>query len=161
MSRQGLLYLLAGLAVVAVLIAGFVYLNRGNHLELSGAITDVRTLALDENASLLVVDYRIQNTSDVSLVVRKVDITIHDVSGRWVATDPVAEVDARRMFEYYPALGPKRHSSLGMRARVGAHQAVEAMAVSRLELPEPALKQRQDVEIRIEDVDGAVTVLKR
>ena len=49
--KDRLVFLGAGLVIVALLVAGFLYATRGSHIRLEGRIQKVRTLAADEKAS--------------------------------------------------------------------------------------------------------------
>ena len=112
LSKQFLLTF--GIGAVAVLIAvGFIlYVQRGAHVELQGKILKVRTMGMDDNSSLAVVDFRFVNPSDYPFVVRTVDVTATGADGQTYSSTPVSEVDAKRIFEYYPILGQKFNPSL-------------------------------------------------
>ena len=49
-----------GLVCIAVAVAGILYMQRGAHLELPAKILKVRTAPLDENSSVVVIDFREQ-----------------------------------------------------------------------------------------------------
>ena len=71
MSKQLLIFF--GIGVVAVAIAVVVILtgNKGSHLQLEGKILKVRTGALGEGNSIAVMDFRVENPSDLPFVVRQ------------------------------------------------------------------------------------------
>lgn len=72
MSKQFWSFLAIGLTVVGIAIAGVWFGTKSSHLDLDGKILKVRTLALGKDASLVVVDFRVTNTSAVPFVVRDV-----------------------------------------------------------------------------------------
>lgn len=143
-----------GLVAVAILVAWILFIQRGAHIDPKGKILKVRTLALDENSSAAVIDFRFANTSDVGLIVREVTVTLEDTSGRTADGMIVSEMDAKRLFEYYPVLGQKYNDTLIMRDRIGPRQTLDRMIAARFELPLALLDARKKLTVRVEDVDG-------
>jgi hypothetical protein len=148
-----------GLAVVAIGLALMFYMQRGAHVELKGSVLKVRTASLDENSSVAVIDFRFVNPSNVPFVVRSVDVKMEGKDGNSVEGMPVSEVDAKRLFQYYPLLGQKYNDSLLMRDKVPAQQSEDRMIASRFDMPVEKLEARKAFHIRIEDVDGPVSEL--
>ncbi|MEO7651016.1 MAG: hypothetical protein ABIZ80_11155 [Bryobacteraceae bacterium] len=149
-----------GLAVVVVGVAGVLFLNRGSHIELKGTILKVRTLAVEEASSIAVLDFRFANPSNYPFVVKQVDIAIETKDGKRLEGERVSEVDARRLFEYYPLLGQKFNDTLLMRDKIPGRQSMDRMIAARFEAPESVIQNRKRMVIRIEDVDGPVAELE-
>src|SRR5205823_3766740 len=148
-----------GLAVIAVGLAGMFFMQRGAHVELKGSVLKVRTAPLDENSSLAVIDFRFINPADVPFVVRTVDVTMEGKDGSTTPGLPVSEVDAKRLFQYYPTLGQKFNDSLLMRDKIPARKAEDRMIAVRFDMPVDKLEMRKRFRIRIEDVDGPASEL--
>lgn len=146
-----------GLVVVAIAIAWVFYIQRGAHVELIGSIQKVRTLSLDENSSAAFLDFRIANPSDYPFIVRKVEATLVDPSGNTIEGLSISEVDARRLFEYFPALGQKYNDSLIIKTKIAPHQSMDRMLAVRFDMPEKQLQARKQLRIRIEELDGPVS----
>jgi hypothetical protein len=146
-----------GLVVVAIALVWVFYMQRGAHVELQGSIQKVRTLALDENSTALIVDFRVLNPSDYSFMVRRAEVFLTDPAGVERQGTGIAEVDARQLFQYFPALGPKYNDSLVMRASIGPHRSLDRMLAVRLELPEALVQARKGLLIRVEEVSGPVS----
>ena len=159
LSKQFLLTFGIGLAVILIAVAGILYLQRGAHVELKGAILKVRTMGMDDNSSLAVVDFRFANPSDYPFVVRSVDVTATGADGASYTSTPVPEVDAKRIFEYYPILGQKFNTSLLTRDKIAGRHSEDRMIVARFEMPVTKLDARTNLKVRIEDVDGPVSEL--
>jgi hypothetical protein len=159
LNKQFLLTFGIGLFVIVLGVAVVFVLQRGAHVELKGAILKVRTLGQDDNSSLAVVDFRFSNPSDVPFVVRSVDVTATGPGGASYASTPVSEVDAKRIFEYYPILGQKYNASLITRDTIPGRHQEDRMIVARFEIPVATLDARTNLKIRIEDVDGPVSEL--
>lgn len=143
-----------GLAVVAIVLVCILLAQRGAQMELNGSILKVRTLALDEKSAAAILDFRVSNPSNYSFVVRTADTTLVDQSGNVLEGAPISDVDARRLFEYYPILGQKYNDSLIIRTKIGPHQSLDRMLAVRFEVSEPQLQARKQLRVRIEDLDG-------
>lgn len=148
-----------GLAIALAIGAAVLWINRGAHLLLEGGIQKVRVQGM-ENAAAVVADFRITNPSDVPFVVRTVSMILTDSAGNDVEGVVVADTDARRVMEYYPALGQKFNDSLKTRDRIDAHQTADRMLAARFEIPQAAVDSRKSLRIRIEDVDGTVNEVR-
>jgi hypothetical protein len=155
MRKELLIGLAAGLAVLVLAGSGVLWVNKGAHVVLEGSIQKVRTLALDESSSFLAVDIRVTNPSDYPFVVREVTLLVDETEG---AT--VADVDAKRLFDYYKTIGPKYNDALKTRDKIAAKQTVDRMVSARFEMPEAKLQGRKSLVLRIEEVDGLVSELK-
>src|SRR5690242_19598743 len=118
-------------------------MQRGAHIDLKGAVLKVRTQAMDENSSVAVADFRFVNPSNYPFVVRQVDVSVIDKDGKILEGSPVSELDARRLFQYYPVLGQKFNDSLVMRDKIPARQSMDRMPVARLEAPQAVLESRR------------------
>ncbi|HVX67767.1 MAG TPA: hypothetical protein VHA11_14245 [Bryobacteraceae bacterium] len=148
-----------GLVVVILAVAGILYMQRGAHMELVTSIQKIRTLAIDENSSAIVADFRLHNPSDYPFVVGRVEATLVDPSGKTLDGMVISEVDAKQLFQYFPALGQKYNDSLIPRTRIAPRRTLDCMLAVRFELPEKLLAQRKAFRIRVEDVDGPVATV--
>ena len=159
LSKQFVLTFGIGLVVIVIAVVGILYVQRGSHIELKGSILKVRTLGVDDNSSLAVVDFRFANSADYPFVVRTVDVTATGAEGQAYTSSPVPEVDAKRIFEYYTILGQKFNTSLITRDKIQGRHTEDRMIVARFEIPVAKLDARKNLKIRIEDVDGPVSEL--
>jgi hypothetical protein len=159
LSKQFRMTFGIGLVVILIAVAAILYIQRGAHIELKGAVLKVRTLAMDENSSVAVVDFRFANPSDYPFVVRSVDVSVTGADGQNYESMPVSEVDAKRLFQYYPILGQKFNDSLLPRDKIPPRHSEDRMIVARFEVPVARLDARKNLKIRIEDVDGPVSEL--
>ncbi len=157
LSRQFLLTFGIGLVVILIAVAGIMYMQRGAHVELKGSILKIRTMGMDDNSSLAVVDFRFANPSDIQFVVRTVDVSVTGEDGKTYTGTTVPEVDAKRIFDYYPILGQKFNASLITRDKIPGRTTQDRMIVARFELPLVKLDARKNLKIHIEDVDGPVS----
>jgi hypothetical protein len=143
-----------GVAVIAIAVAAILYMQRGAHIEPAGKILKVRTLAFDENSSAAVIDFRVVNSSDYTIVVRDVTVTLEEPGGAAFDGAVVSEMDAKRLFQYYPILGQKYSDSLVIRDHIKPHETMDRMIAVRFEMPLARLDARKRLKVGIEDVDG-------
>lgn len=160
LNRQFAVFLGAGLAVVGLLLAGVLYWTRGAHVELKGSVAKVRVQAMDERSAVAIADFRFVNPSNHPFIVRAVEVMLIDEDGKPHAGMVVAETDARRLFEYFPLLGQKFNETLTLRQTVAPRQGMDRMVAARFELPEARVQARRNLRIRVEDVDGAVSLIE-
>ncbi len=104
MSKTFAIAFAVGIACIAIAVAGIFYMQRGAHIDPQGRMLKVRTTPLDENSSLAVVDFRLNNTADYPFMVRSVTMVLEDASGVQTDGQTVSETDAKRVFEGIPLL---------------------------------------------------------
>lgn len=157
MNKSFWAFLLVGIAAASALVGVLLYWNRGAHIELKGSIQKVRTLASDESSAVVIADFRFVNPADYPFVVRKVDVFLEDADGQTLEGMVVSDIDAKRLFEYYPTLGQKYNPSLVMNAKIAPHASLDRMIAAQFKIAEEKAQARKSLRIRVEDVDGAVS----
>lgn len=155
MTRERLLSVAIGLALAVAGAVGALWVNRGSRMVLESSIQKIRTQALDD-ATALVVDFRVTNPSKYRYVVGKVEL-FADLDGNWVEGAVVADIDAKRFFDAYPAIGQKYNDTFRMREKINPGQSIDRMLAARFEVHESKLLSRRNLKIRVEEVDGVVT----
>lgn len=160
MSKRFWIVLPAGLAVVGVLIFLVLSTTTGAHLRLEGKILKVRILAVNGGeASIVVVDFRATNPSDVPFVVSSVKLRLDPASGDALDGTTASKPDLQDIFQYAKVLGPRYNGVLSLQDRVAPHQTVDRMTGARFDVPEAAVNSRKGLHLQIEDVDGTVAEL--
>lgn len=91
-------------------------------------------------------------------MVREVRVLV-DAGGKVSEVEPVADVDAKALFDGYPTIGPKFNDTLRMRNIVPARGTQDYMVAVRLEVPVALVERRRDLKLRIEEMDGLTTEL--
>jgi hypothetical protein len=163
MNNLSKIFLIAfGCAVVviaALVWTGFIE-TKGNHLEPTGHIGKVRDVKVDDNEVIAILDFNVQNNSDVAMVVRNIDAEMTAADGTAVSGYILAAGDIDKVFASYPVLGEKFNQPMKARDGVNAHERVDRMVGVRFDVPEDAFAKRRDVLLRIEDVTGPVVEVK-
>ncbi len=157
MKHQFWLACAIGLACVGVVVTGVLIMQRGARVGLTGNILKVRTAPLDENSTVVVLDFRFTNPSNVLFVVRGLTVVMEEKDGKQYDGQTVAEMDAKRLFEAVPLLGPKFTDTLVERDRVPSHTFQDRMVAARFNAPESRVDARKRFLLRIEEVDGLVS----
>jgi hypothetical protein len=155
MSKQFWVFLLAGLAIVGIVVYGSLFANKSSHLELDGDILKVRVMALGPAASLVVADFRVKNPSGLPFVVKSVRVRLEPASGDALEAEPISKVNLENVFHYEKLIGPQYNAALTMHDTIPAHGTVDRMVGVRFEVPESAISSRKALRMRIEEVDGA------
>jgi hypothetical protein len=166
-----------GLAVIAVLIGGIFYMQRGDTIDLPGKIIKVRTALLDDGkcdgprcqdhspTSVAVVDFKISNPSDIIFEVRTVTVEVTTADGKKLEGKITSDIDAAAMMKALPVdskrieqwpTGEKYNKTLTVKERIGAHKSEDRMAAAYFELPIDQLDARKNLTVRIEEVDGKI-----
>jgi hypothetical protein len=152
--KQLLPFIGIGVVICAIAVFVIVYMQRGAHLDLEGSIQKVRTLPMDEQSSVAIIDFRMHNPSDYPFLVRKAEVSAVGPNGAPLEGAVISEVDAKKLFQYFPQLGPKYNNTLLMSARINPKQSVDRMLAARFEVPEKVLQSRQNLRIHIDEIDG-------
>jgi len=145
-----------GIVCIAIAVAGVFYMQRGAQVALQGKVLKLRTVPLDENSSLAVVDFRLANNSDYQFMVRGVTVVMVNADGAEMEGATVSEPDARRVFAGIPTLGQKYNDTLIMNDKIPPHASWDRMVAARFDIPEEKLAARKRLLVRIEEVDGKV-----
>src|SRR5580698_4174865 len=154
MSKQFLIFV--GIGVLAVRVAVFraVSGNEGSHLELKGKILKVRTGALGDGNSIAVLDFRVENTSNIPFVVGNVEVSLEKKSGDMLDGVTTSKSDLKQLFEYNRFLGDQYNDGLGMKDTIAPHSKVDRMVAAHFEVSSQALDSAKAVHLSLHDLDG-------
>lgn len=154
MNKRLLIFAGAGLVAIVIAVAVILSANKGAHLQLVGKILKVRTGALGEGNSIAVMDFRVENPSDLPFVVRTVEISLEKPNGEMVDGITVSKADLKQMFQYNRFLGDQYNDGLGLRDTIAAHSMVDRMVAAHFEVSDQELEKAKAIHLSIQDVDG-------
>lgn len=152
--REKLLPVGIGLALVAVAVGFVLYSTRHNSVELKGQILHVRSQEIDPGNTIVILDFRISNPSTQQFVVREVSVSLEDRSGKVTTGDVASEVEAKRLFAYYPVLGEKFNPSLIYKDKLDSAGTMDRMIAARFAVSDDVFGTRKRLHLTIRDVDG-------
>jgi hypothetical protein len=158
-SKQFWIFLIAGVAIVGVGLGFLLLGTKGNHLELHGSILKVRVMPLSPVASLAIVDFRVNNPSDVPFVMKGASLTLETATGEMLDGMMVSKPDVENVFKYNPILGPKFNDVLSIKDRIEPHQRLDRMVGARFEIPEAQAEDRKAIHLHVEEMDGVTADL--
>jgi len=154
MSKQVLIFFGIGILAVGVAVFLAVSGNEGSHLQLQGKILKVRTGALGDGNSIAVLDFRVENPSDIPFVVGNVEVSLEKKNGEMVDGVTASKSDLKQLFEYNKFLGDQYNDGLGMKDTIAPHKMVDRMVAVHFEVSNDALDAAKAVHLRLHDVDG-------
>lgn len=155
MSKQFLIFFGGGILVVALGIFAVLSSTKGSHLELEGKILKVRTGALSDMDSIAVLDFRVQNPSNLPFVVRQVEVTLEKPDGSMLEGVNVAKGDMKRLFEYNRFLGDQYNDALTIKDTVAPHGTIDRMVAARFDIKHSDLEAAKAIHLTIQEMDGA------
>ena len=154
MNRQSLVAGVLGLVVVAIAVAAVLYKTKDNRVQVEGQILKVRSHQPDTERTIALVDFRLHNTSAISLVVQEVEVFVDEENASTPAV-LFAEGDLRRTLPYYPTLGEKHTPGLLRRDRIASGESIDRSIGFSVPVTDERFSQRKALRIVIHDVDGA------
>lgn len=149
--------ILAGLAVVGLLLAGAFYIQWDAHMALEGRVMKVRTLNAVDEATIVVVDCRLTNTSGYTYIVGETKVELEDAKGNRTEGVQIAEMDADRLFEGYPALGQRFNPNLKARDKLAPHTTADRQFSVHFPLRAAAVAARKRLIVTVSELDGLVS----
>ncbi len=144
-----------GLVIVAIAILAVLFKQRGAHVELTGAVQKVRTIAPEPNSTVAIIDFRAHNPASYRFYVNNVRIFATAPKGEEVEGQVVSDVDTQQLFQYYPTLGQRYNPTLGLRAVIAPGETVDRMVAVRFEMPESMFQERRQIRMIIDEIDAA------
>jgi len=154
MSRSFGIAFAIGLAVIGLLVAGVMFMQRGDAIQIQMRVLKTRTAPLDETSTVAVMDSRVSNPSNLVLEVRQVTVEMVDAAGNTTTGDVIGEGDTKRVFEALPILGQKFLETLSMRQRIAPRSVGDYMVAARFAAPVAQVDARRRFVIHVEEADG-------
>ena len=152
-------FILAGLVGASLLVAALYWIARGKTARVEGSITEVRTLGMDQNSSVAIVDFEFTNRSEALVMIADRDLIVVDQNDSAHESYTLKTADLRQLFRYFPALGEIKHEPLVHRTKIPSGESLRGMVGARFEIPKHELDLRREIVFRVADVDGAVSEL--
>jgi hypothetical protein len=154
MSKRILIFFGIGVVAIAIAVVVILSANKGSHLELQGKILKVRTGALGEGNSIAVMDFRVENPSDLPFTARNVEIRLEKASGEMEDGATISKSDLKQMFQYNRFLGDQYNEGLGLQDTIAPHATVDRMVAAHFEVSDEELQKAKAVHVSIQDVNG-------
>ena len=161
MNKPFVIFLALGLLCVAGYLGFFMNATKDSRLRLEGKILGVHVSGLSGSAATIVaLDVRITNTSDVPFVAGSATIRVEPAAGEPMEAVTMGRPDLEQMFQYLPELGPKVNPFLGAQDRIAGRQALVRTLGARINVLPDVIQSRKGLVLRLEDVDGAIVEIR-
>lgn len=154
MSKQFLVFFGVGVVVIVAAVFTILYTHKGAHLELKGEILKIRTGALSDRDSIAILDFRVENISDVPFVVRQVVVTADQPDGSTAESVMISKMDLHQLFQFNRFLGDQYNDSLSLKDTIPPHGKVDRMVAARFDLPHNVLESVKTIHLSVQDLDG-------
>jgi hypothetical protein len=154
MSKRLLIFFGIGVVAIAIAVVLILTANKGAHLQLQGKVLKLRTGSLGEGNSIAVMDFRVENPSDLPFTVRNVEITLEKPNGEMLDGVTVSKSDLKLVFQYNRFLGDQYNDGLGLQDSIAPHATVDRMVAARFGVSDEDLEKAKAVHLSIQDVNG-------
>jgi hypothetical protein len=148
-------FIAAGLAITALIAGVFFWLNSRNTARLEGGILNIRSIATDTRALVVILDTRVNNPGRALFMVRDVSVLIEDSNGTLLEAEAAPEPDIDRLLDYHKTLGPRYNPTLKSRTRLDPGHTADYTIAGAFLLTEAEFAARRALRVKITDVDGA------
>jgi hypothetical protein len=138
---------------VGIGIFGVLYINRGSHLQLTGSILKVRTIA-DGDGTIVFADFRVTNAAAIPFVVSSVKMTMDILKDEETPAVVFSKSDVEKSTKYIKALGPKHNEVLSIKDELPPKERVDRVAAGRFPFPPKSFQQGKNLKLRIQEGGG-------
>jgi hypothetical protein len=101
-----------------------------------------------------VLDFRVENPSNIPFVVGNVEVSLEKKNGEMVDGVTTSKSDLKQLFEYNRFLGDRYNEGLGMKDTIAPHSTVDRMVAAHFEVSNQDLDSAKAVHLSLHDVDG-------
>ncbi len=125
-----------------------------SRLLLTGEILKTRTLELTPETTLVMLDFRMKNESNIDFILKEATISWTSADGAEHEMDPVARPDLDRILQYAKQAGPKFNEMFVMREKLTGKVMLDRMAAGVAKASESDFDKRKSLTLRLLDLDG-------
>ena len=130
----------------AVIVAGAIIIyNSGATPALSGEITEVRTLGMDQSSSVAIINVEAVNSSNYDVSIGRRQMEVVDSKGNRLHGSIISVFDIQQLFKYYPALGGMKDEPMTDQQELAPGESIRGLIVARFEIPKHELDMRREL----------------
>jgi hypothetical protein len=155
MSKRLLVFLGIGLVVAGIAAALIYYLHVGSHLDLKVEIIKIRTGKIDDNNCAALIDFRVENISDVQFKTREIAVNAEQASGEKIEGDPIARKDIQQLLQYNRFFGQQYNPALAGGDTIKPREKVDRTLAIRFDVPLEQLDKAKQLRLHMQDTTGA------
>lgn len=160
MNTRLLAIALVALAIVGAMVAGGLFVTKDNRLKLQGKVLGVRSYQIDPQNTVAVIDFQVRNPSTQQFQLDEAAVALVGPDGKEYEGGVFSEIEAQRLFGYYPALGTKYNPSLITKTKINSGESMDRMLAAKFEVLDEVVAKRKEIRLVLRDVDGVASELK-
>jgi hypothetical protein len=148
---------------IGILVLGLTFgwfSTSDKRLEVTGEILKTRTIELTPETTLVMLDFRMRNESNVDFVLKEANLTWTSADGASHEMDTVARPDLDRILQYVKQAGPKFNEVFVMREKLGGKAMLDRMAAGVAKASEGDFLKHKSLTLTLTDLDGKTFELK-
>ncbi len=154
MSKRLLIFFGIGLVVAGIAVGLIYYTHVGSHLELKGEMIKIRTGEIDQLNSAAVIDFRVENISDVRCSVNQIVVTAEHPGGEKTEGEPISRADIQQLLKYNRLFGQQYNPGLTAGDKIQPHEKIDRTIAVRFNIPLADLDKAKQLRLYIQDVSG-------
>jgi hypothetical protein len=159
MNTRWLVIALAALAIVGGMVGAGLFVTKDNRLQLQGKILGVRSYQIDPQTTVAIIDFQVKNPSTQQFQLKDATVHLTTADGKQLEGGVFSEIEAQRLFEYYPMLGKKYNQSLIAKTKIESGQTMDRMLAAKFEGIDEVVQKRKGLVLKLTDVDGVSSEL--
>jgi len=149
-----------GLLGALVVAGSILFYNRGAKPTIEGRITQVRTLAMDQENSVAIVNFLAENTSDRVLIINRRELEVIDGNDNRHVGMTISAPDIAELFKYFKALGGMGDAPLVPRLEVAPGDEIRGLMAARFPVPKHELDARKTIKIKVSNIRGRTSEIE-
>jgi hypothetical protein len=119
------------LVVVGIVAVAAVFFTGGETNRLEGEVTGVRTLSVEPEAAVALVNFRVKNTTPTNFVAYERTLEIIDAEGQSHKGTTVNAIDLKDLFQYFPELGGMKDEPFAAKTEIPSGETVRGLLAAR------------------------------
>lgn len=140
----------AAMGLIAIAVGAVFYNQRGEHLAPSGTVLKVRMAEMQDKRTLAVLDVRLRNDSDVSMVVKAIELTVETTDGNSVEGMTLGGTDLGNSLKDYPLLGELFTPALTTKGTIPPRSTVDRTIAAAFDVRMADMESRKKIDVKIE-----------
>ncbi len=157
MNKTFLLAFGAVLVLAALLIALW---RPSGAEEAGGKIGKVRAQKVDDNETIMILDFSLRNVSSRTKTVANTTANLHAADGSVVEGHVIGAADLANVFHNYPLLGDQFNPALKAMEDFKPGQSADRTVGVRFDAPDEIIAKRRDLALHVEFINGPIVELK-
>ncbi|MEP6716498.1 MAG: hypothetical protein ABJC09_13090 [Terriglobia bacterium] len=153
-------FLIAFGAVLMVAAAGIALWRPSARVQAPRTIGKVRAQKVDDNETILLLDFRLRNDSDRPKTVANVTARLDALDGSVIQGQVIGAAALANVFQNYPLLGGELNPPLKAMDDFKPGEAEDRAVGVRFDAPDEAIAKRKDVVLRVEFINGPIVEYK-